>query len=38
LLQEARARNPDLKIGGLAWSWPGWTIGSVDKKVRPGAP
>ena len=33
LLQEARQRNPDLKVGGLAWSWPGWTRGSVDKKV-----
>ena len=31
---EAVRRNPGLKVGGLAWTWPGWTIGSVDKKVR----
>ena len=34
LMREAVRRNPDLKVGGLAWTWPGWTIGSVDKKVR----
>jgi hypothetical protein len=33
LLQEAVRRNPDIKVGGLAWTWPGWTKGSVSKKV-----
>ena len=33
LLQEAVRRNPDIKVGGLSWTWPGWTKGSVPKKV-----
>ena len=33
LMQEAKLRNPNIKIGGLAWTWPGWTKGSVPKKV-----
>ena len=33
LMKEAKARNPELRVGGLAWTWPGWTKGSVDKKV-----
>eukprot|EP01050_Picozoa_sp_SAG11_P003574 SAG11_NODE_205_length_12427_cov_8.010140_7_plen_910_part_00 len=33
LLQEAVRRNPDIKVGGLSWTWPGWTKGSVSKKV-----
>ena len=33
LMQEALKRNPAIKIGGLAWTWPGWTKGSVPKKV-----
>ena len=34
LLREATRRNPSLKVGGLAWSWPNWTKDSVEKKVR----
>jgi hypothetical protein len=34
LLREARRRNPELKVGGLAWTWPSWTKGSVEKKVK----
>ena len=34
LLREALRRNPHIKVGGLAWSWPNWTKGSVEKKVR----
>ena len=34
VMQEAKKRNPALRVGGLAWSWPSWTKGSVDKKVR----
>eukprot|EP01052_Picozoa_sp_SAG31_P020511 SAG31_NODE_1546_length_7927_cov_29.239525_1_plen_153_part_00 len=33
LMQEAKRRNPAIKIGGLAWTWPGWTRDSVPKKV-----
>ena len=33
LLQEAVRRNPAIRVGGLAWTWPGWTKGSVAKKV-----
>ena len=33
LMQEAVKRNPEIRIGGLSWTWPGWTKGSVAKKV-----
>ena len=33
-MQQAKRRNPALRIGGLAWAWPAWTKGSVAKKVR----
>ena len=25
LLQEAVKRNPAIRVGGLAWTWPAWT-------------
>jgi hypothetical protein len=31
---EAKKRNPDIRIGGLAWGWPGWTGDSVELKVE----
>lgn len=34
VLQQAISRNPALRVGGLAWTWPHWTKGSVDNKVR----
>jgi galactosylceramidase len=34
LMREAVRRNPNLKVGGLAWAWPSWTKGSVAKKVE----
>ena len=27
LMQEARARNPDIQLYGLPWAWPGWVGG-----------
>ena len=33
LLQEAVRRNPAIRVGGLAWTWPAWTKNSVEKKV-----
>ncbi len=24
LMQEAKARNPNIKLYGLAWAWPQW--------------
>jgi galactosylceramidase len=33
LLQEAVKRNPAIRVGGLAWTWPAWTKNSVAKKV-----
>ena len=33
LMQEAVKRNPKIRVGGLAWTWPAWTKGSVEKKV-----
>ena len=31
---EAKKRNPDIVIGGLAWGWPGWLIGNMTGKVE----
>jgi galactosylceramidase len=33
LALEAKKRNPNIKIGGLAWSWPFWTKDDMSKKV-----
>ena len=30
---EAKKRNPQIVLGGLAWGWPGWTAGSLPKKI-----
>ena len=34
LAVEAKRRNPSLRIGGLAWGWPGWTKGNLTAKVE----
>lgn len=34
LAVEAKRRNPAIRIGGLAWGWPDWTSGSIDKKTN----
>jgi galactosylceramidase len=33
LATEAKKRNPGIRIGGLAWGWPGWTKGNLTLKV-----
>jgi galactosylceramidase len=35
LMKEAKARNPDIKLYGLPWGWPGWLDPSAtaDKKA-----
>merc|ERR1719183_217380 len=35
LMKEARARNPDIKLYGLPWGWPGWLdpAATADKKA-----
>lgn len=33
LAVEAKKRNPDIRVGALAWGWPYWTTGSVDLKT-----
>ena len=35
LMKEAKARNPDIKLYGLPWGWPGWLDPSAtaDKQV-----
>jgi galactosylceramidase len=30
LAKEAKARNPDIRIGGLAWAHPGWTKNDIN--------
>lgn len=32
LMVEAKKRNPDIKLGGLPWVWPGW----IDTVNPPG--
>lgn len=32
LMQQAKARNPQIQLGALAWTWPGW----LDTKNPPG--
>lgn len=32
LMVEAKKRNPNIKLGGLSWVWPGW----LDEVNQPG--
>lgn len=36
LMKEARARNPDIKLYGLPWGWPGWLdpAATPDKQAK----
>ena len=35
LMKEAKARNPDIKLYGLPWGWPGWLDPKATPTTRP---
>lgn len=34
LMKEAKKRNPDIKLWGLSWTWPGWIGGGKNSPYK----